>query len=209
MEVELKYSIADEQTADLIWDDEWLAGMAEAQTRSQERFYGAYYDTEDRLLIKNDIAFRVRKEGDIAVAALKWDGDSDGALHKREELNVTIGEEIPDEVDLKWFEESDIGERVIEIAGGRKLVKLMETDVSRRHMRVDTGSGIHEVSIDIGTLTADGRSSPIMEIEIEQFQGEEEDLLGIGKKLEEKYGLVPEHRSKFARGLALLGIEKQ
>ena len=83
----------------------------------------------------------------------------------------------------------------------------METDVSRRHMRVDTGNGIHEISIDIGRLTADGRSSPILEIEIEQFQGEEEDLLRTGAVLEEKYGLTPEHRSKFARGLTLLGIE--
>ena len=223
MEVELKYAIADEATADRIWEDEWLAGMAEPQTRSCERFHGAYYDTADRLLLQNKIAFRVRQEGHFIVAALKWDGDSEGALHKREELNVTIGsvpedpeggeagfgpEGLPEDVDLKCFEESDIGARVIALTEGKKLQKLMETDVSRRHMRVDTGSGIHEVSIDTGLLKAGGRSSPILEIEIEQFQGEEEDLLKTGKVLEEKYDLTPEHRSKFARGLTLLGIEK-
>lgn len=208
MEVELKYAIADEETADRIWNDDMLKKMAEEQTRCQERFCGAYYDTDDRLLTQNDIAFRVRKEGDIVVASLKWGGDNEGALHKREELNVTIGDEIPDEVDLECFKESDIGEKAIEIAGDRKLVKLMETDVSRRHMRVDTGSGIHEVSIDVGAITAAGRSSPILEIEIEEFAGSEEDLLALGRQLEEQYGLVPEHRSKFARGLTLLGIEK-
>lgn len=210
MEVELKYAIADEATADRIWDDEWLTAMAEPQTRSSDRFCGAYYDTPDRLLLQNNIAFRVRREGQFVVASLKWDGDSEGALHKREELNVTIGtaDEADGEVDLKCFSESDIGEKVISLTEGKKLQKLMETDVLRRHMRVDTGHGIHEVSIDTGQLTADGRSSPILEIEIEQFQGEEEDLLKTGKVLEEKYGLVPERRSKFARGLTLLGIEK-
>lgn len=214
MEVELKYAIADEAIADRIWEDEWLSAMAEPKTRSCDRFHGAYYDTADRLLLQNHIAFRVRQEGRFIVAALKWDGDNEGALHKREELNVTIGqmpdegpEDLPEDVGIKCFEESDIGEKVIALTEGKKLVKLMETDVSRRHMRVDTGNGIHEISIDIGRLTADGRSSPILEIEIEQFQGEEEDLLRTGAVLEEKYGLTPEHRSKFARGLTLLGIE--
>ncbi len=214
MEVELKYAIADEASADRIWDDEWLTAMAEPQTRSCDRFRGAYYDTADRLFLKNNIAFRVRQEGQIIVAALKWDGDSDGALHKREELNVTIGRMpdgeagMPEAVDLRCFEESDIGARVIELAEGKELQKLMETDVLRRHMRVDTGNGIHEISIDTGSLSAAGRSSPILEIEIEQFQGEEEDLIRTGKVLEEKYGLEPEHRSKFERGLTLLGIKE-
>ena len=117
MEVELKYAIADEAIADRIWEDEWLSAMAEPKTRSCERFHGAYYDTDDRLLLQNHIAFRVRQEGKFIVAALKWDGDNEGALHKREELNVTIGQ-MPDEGP------EDHAHRLPRGAGAREILPL-------------------------------------------------------------------------------------
>ncbi len=42
------------------------------------------------ILAKNDMAYRVRKEGCRWVAALKWNGHSEGALHTREEINVPV-----------------------------------------------------------------------------------------------------------------------
>ncbi len=204
MEVELKYSIPDESTARKIWDDEWLFSIEEPETRAQDRFSGAYYDTAGHKLLNNHIAFRVRMEGKLAVACLKWSGGNEGALHKREELNVTLGDRIPDEISLGCFGESGIGERAIELVGDEPLEIMMEVDVLRRHVRVDTGSGLHEVSIDSGAVRAAGRSSPILELEVELYQGDEEDLLETGRILAEKYGLEPEHRSKFVRGLELL-----
>ena len=38
--------------------------------------------------------------------------------------------------------------------------------------------------------------------------GDTEDLLDLGALISEKYGLSPENKSKFARGLELLGLEE-
>ena len=43
-----------------------------------------------------------------------------------------------------------------------------------------------------------------MEMEIELYSGDLEELKEYGQKIADKYGLVPEDRSKFARGYDLL-----
>ena len=48
-------------------------------------------------------------------------------------------------------------------------------------------------------------SSPICEVEIELFSGQQDDLLEVGQELVDKYQVVSEKRSKFYRGLVLLG----
>ena len=54
-----------------------------------------------------------------------------------------------------------------------------------------------------GILTGSGRECPILEVEIECKSGSEEAAARYARDLAAKYGLVPEHRSKFARALAL------
>lgn len=103
MEVELKYTIPDEKTAEWLWSDEELGAMAEEGSWSVDRFRGLYYDTEDHMLTKNDIAFRIRSEGDRTVATLKWHGSAEGALHKREELNITVEGDVPGKQILLFF----------------------------------------------------------------------------------------------------------
>ena len=84
MEVELKYAVPDERTLDAIWHDERLLSMMEEETRSVEEFDGIYYDTADHRLLGSDIAYRIRKEGRMRVACLKWSGNTEGALHVRQ-----------------------------------------------------------------------------------------------------------------------------
>ena len=102
------------------------------------------------------------------------------------------------------FGESEIGKKVIKLTEGRDLCPMMKVDVLRKSVRVDTGDSLVELSIDRGKIAAGSSTAPVSEVEIELFQGTEEDLLEMGKWLSEKYGLEPESRSKFARGLALI-----
>ena len=44
----------------------------------------------------------------------------------------------------------------------------------------------------------------ILEAELELFSGETEELEQLGAKMCEKYGLVKEERSKYARGIELI-----
>ncbi len=205
MEIELKYNIKDKETADRIWEDAYLSGMEEKESRETLYMKASYFDTEDSVLQKNDIAFRVRMEGEKIVATIKWNGKSEGALHTREEINVPVDDEAclisPD---LMVFKESSIGQEVIELVGDKPLRSTMEVGFLRRRFHIDTGSCIMEVSIDNGEIVTDNGSCPICEVEVEFFSGEQEELLKVGEKLAQRYELVPEKISKYARGLALI-----
>lgn len=205
MEIEMKYGIGDKEIAKSIWEDEYLLSMEEKDSRERVYMKASYFDTDDYILSKNDIAFRVRMEGSRIVASLKCNGTSVGGLHTREEINVPVKDEacfiMPDP---EIFKESDIGRGMIALVQGKPLHSLLETRFLRSRMRIDTGKSICEVAIDEGEIVTDFGSLPICEMEIELFSGDQEDVLRIGKALAEKYQLTAEDRSKYARGLKLL-----
>lgn len=207
MEIEMKYGIGDKETAASIWDDEYLLSVEEAETREKILMKAAYFDTEDFVLSKNDIALRVRMEGNRIVATLKWKGKNEGGLHIREEINVPVDDEacfiMPDP---QIFKESEIGQEVIALLGFKKLHSIMETNFVRSRFRIDNGGGIMEVSIDNGEIITDKGNSPISEVEIELFSGEQGALEAVTKTIANKYNLEPEEKSKYARGLELLGF---
>ena len=205
MEIEMKYGIEDKEIANSIWEDEYLVSIEEKDSREKVYMKASYFDTDDYILSKNDIAFRVRMEGSRIVASLKCNGASQDGLHTREEINVPVNDEAcfiaPDP---EIFKESDIGRDMIALVAGKPLHSLLETRFLRSRMRVDTGKSICEVAIDEGEIVTDFGNLPICELEIELFTGDQEDVLHMGRTLAEKYGLTMENRSKYARGLKLL-----
>ncbi|MEL7658841.1 MAG: CYTH domain-containing protein [Bacillota bacterium] len=205
MEIEMKYGIGDKEIAKSIWEDEYLLSIEEKDSREKVYMKASYFDTDDYILSKNDIAFRVRMEGSRIVASLKWNGASVDGLHTREEINVPVTDEtcfiMPNP---KIFIESDIGRDMIVLVQGKALHSLLETRFLRSRVRIDTGKSICELAIDEGEIVTDFGNLPICELEIELFSGDQEDVLRIGKYLAEKYQLTAENRSKYARGLKLL-----
>jgi inorganic triphosphatase YgiF len=206
MEIELKYSIGTVKIADAIWEDEEIRLMEEDGSRCQEELNAIYYDTDALDLLKHDIAFRIREEGTRVIATLKWNGKTVGALHTREELNVNLGEgKCTDQPDPTVFSQSEIGAELLELIGEKALHGFIEVHVSRRKVRVDTNQAIFEIALDSGSVVTKNGTCLISEAEIELYSGKEDELLSMGEHLAQKYGLLPETRSKFARGLALLG----
>jgi triphosphatase len=206
MEIELKYSIGTGEIADAIWEDEEIRLMEETGSRCCEELKAIYYDTSDLDLLKHDIAFRIREEGNRVIATLKWNGKTIGALHTREELNVNLGEgQCSDNPDPTIFSQSEIGAELLELIGEKPLLGFIEVHVSRRKLRVDTNQAIFEIALDSGSVVTKNGTCLISEAEIELYSGKEDELIAMGDHLAQKYGLVPETRSKFARGLALLG----
>ncbi|WP_027399579.1 CYTH domain-containing protein [Anaerovorax odorimutans] len=205
MEIEMKYGIGDKDIAENIWEDPELTAIVDEESREKIYMKAAYFDTDDNILSKHDIAFRVRMEGNRVVASLKWNGEADDGLHAREEINVPVNDEacfINPNPEI--FKESESGQAMLELIADKKLHSLLETRFIRSRFRIDTGSSLCEVAIDVGDIVTDFGSLPICELEIELFSGEQEDMIKIGNKLKEKYGLVCENRSKYARGLELL-----
>lgn len=205
MEIEMKYGISDKGCADKIWGDNYLKEIGEEASRETLHMKAAYFDTEDYTLLDHDIAFRVRLEGSRVVASLKWNGTSEGGLHTREEINVPLGsEDCLINPSPSIFCESVEGRDMMALVDNKPLHNLLEIRSLRRKIRVDTGKSICEVAIDTGEISTDYGDLPICELEIELFSGSKEDVSAIGNVLAEKYGLAPEDRSKYARGLALI-----
>lgn len=206
MEIELKYSIPDDETADKIWENRLFSDMEEEGSREELDLLAKYYDTADRALAKNRIAYRVRKEGDHFISTVKWQGKAEDGLHSRKELACPVPDEEPD---IGIFAESDIGEELAAVVDDKPLQILLETEVRRRRFRIDTGTAILEVSVDQGRVKTACGEDGISEVEIELFTGDTEELVRIGKKLQKLYGLRPEDTSKYIRGIRLLDVEEE
>ena len=201
MEIELKYRIPDADTAERIWENELFADMEEEDSREELDLLARYYDTDDLALAENRIAYRIRKEGEHSIATVKWQGRSEDGLHSREELSC----HVPDESEgLELFCESDIGDKLGEIIDGRDVGVIIETNIHRCRYRIDTGEAILEVSVDSGNVEAAGSSDEILEVEVELFTGETEELLRIGRKMQKQYDLIPEDTTKYAKGIELI-----
>ena len=93
MEIELKYLIEDKAVIDQIFADPYLSSIKDEKTEEKMEMHAVYFDTEDRRLYREGIAFRVRKEGTRIVGTLKWNGSSEDGMHKREEINVPVSDE--------------------------------------------------------------------------------------------------------------------
>lgn len=205
MEIELKYQIDNENTAKAIAEDSGLCAYKIDGTDQKLDMKAVYFDTEDGLLQKNFIAFRIRKEGARNIATLKWGGQQDGSCHMREELNINIGSgDFPKTPDLNMFSQSEIGEKIIEIVGEKSLLPLMDINITREKWQAEDDGTIVEFCFDTGEVLTSEGTDLIREMEIELITGSEDKLMVLGEKLSEKYDLKAEKRSKYERGLALL-----
>lgn len=201
MEIELKYRIPTEKIAEEIWKDKLFAGMEEKDSREEVCLDAKYFDTSNCTLAKEQIAYRIRREGERWVAALKCNGQSEGALHTRTEINVPVVDGNPDP---SVFHESEMGEKLLKLIGDEDIQCVLETKFNRKRLRIDTGSGIFEVSIDKGMIITRYGEEPIFEVEIELFSGDTEELLKLGENIQKKYNLETENLSKYARGINLI-----
>lgn len=205
MEIELKYTIDDEAVAEAIFQDPYIQMIKDKQTEEDIEMHAVYFDTEDRRLYREGIAFRVRKEGDILQATLKWNGSSEDGMHKREEINVPVDDEAKLYTpDVEIFEQSEMCDVLKEVVGARALMPMMDVNFIRHQVRIDTGKSISELSVDRGEVQCCGKRAPILEMEIELYSGEEDDMRSLGEDLAKKFGLRAENTSKFKRGLDLM-----
>ena len=175
--------------------------MEEEDSREEVCLDARYYDTCHCDLSKKQIAYRIPKEGERWVAALKCNGTNEGALHKRIEISVPVIDGTPDP---SVFSESEMGEELMEVLGDEKVECVLETRFHRKRFRIDTGTGIFELSVDKGVILTNYGEEPIFEVELELFSGETEELVELGEQLQEKYGLEVQELSKYARGIEII-----
>ncbi|MBR0131192.1 MAG: CYTH domain-containing protein [Firmicutes bacterium] len=205
MEIEMKYSIPTEEMAGTIWDELSMSEMADTGSAEKIVMKAVYFDTDDMDLAAHNVTVRVRAEGERSFATLKWGGKSELGLHEREEVNIPIsGEEFFIQPPADMFRESETGLDLVRIIGDKQLRNLLETRFLRRRIRIFYSGSLIELAIDTGKIITDNGERRICELELELYNGSTEAVRDLGERIAQAFGLEPENKSKFARGLELL-----
>lgn len=200
METEFKYILNDPSVFDTIVEE---AGNSKLGLDAVEviDMHAVYFDTEDFDFRNRGIAYRIRQEDDRCTATIKWDIDVSDGLHRREEFNLVVNDErFAEHPDIELFVSSDAYDVLKDAAGSKTLVPTISMDYQRRQFKVDTGKSISCISIDEGVIHhVDGHIVPVSELEIEWYYGDEDDFMALAERIQEKYGLKSEDRSKLQR----------
>ncbi len=216
MEIELKYSVPADEAEKILHDMSAKYG-SELKSIPME---AVYYDTEDKALRERRLTYRIRREGDDNVLTIKYGRGSDkgiSGLHKREEINVPVPADFIEKPGIDVLDDTPVYKEFDKAVGGqysddfgimlplKPLIPVMTMKFLRKELMVTLDSGGKAIlSYDEGNITAGNKNSAISELEIELFEGNEEELAGFGEKLAEKYAIEPLNKSKYARGLKLL-----
>ena len=200
METEFKYNLEDTSIFDSIVE---TAGAKNIRLEDVEviDMHAAYFDTEDFDFRKKGIAYRIRQEDDRCTATIKWDVNVKEGLHRREEFNLVVNDErFAQNPNIQLFISSDAYDVLLAAAGDKPLKPTISMDYTRRQFKVDTGKSISCISVDEGVIHhIDGHIIPISELEIEWYYGDEEDFMALAARVQEKYELKAEDRSKLQR----------
>lgn len=197
-EIELKLQVALPEE----WEEicGWIKRMDNLITVEKFDLAARYFDTADRSLRREKIAYRVRKENERWMATIKGNGSADGGLHCRSEWNVEVADGTPD---LSVFAATSIDKNVFNELNADSLQILVETVFQREAVTVKYEDSLIEIALDNGFVLGAGKRAPILEVELELKEGRKGDLLKLGAELSRKFSLVVEPKSKFLRGLLL------
>ncbi|HIF9333619.1 TPA: CYTH domain-containing protein [Photobacterium damselae] len=196
-EIELKFFVFPEFSTQL------LTKISEMKILQQSsRLLGnVYFDTPDQQLRQHDIGLRVRRFDDVFVQTLKTAGRVVAGLHQRPEYNVEITGQEPDlslHPQYAWPEGLDIA------ALQQQLCPLFSTDFERQQWLVAMADGSQiEVAFDQGQVSANGKSEPICEVELELKSGQTDALFTLARELCAQGGMRLGNLSKAARGYRL------
>ncbi|WP_455817483.1 CYTH domain-containing protein [Pseudomonas cerasi] len=196
IEIELKFIAAPEAAAKIAskltaWPHQYTAGQA---------LTNIYFETADNQLRRWDMGLRIRGLGDRYEMTLKTAGKTIGGLHQRPEFNVALDKP---ELDIQQLP-ADVWPAGTDVAALQpQLNALFSTHFVREKWVVTYLQSEIEVAYDCGDITADDRSEPLMEVELELKSGQRDDLLAFAAELATIDGLRLGSLSKAARGYAL------
>ncbi len=202
-EIELKYKIDYEKADGLSVE---IMDFLSLPSLTEKKMKAIYYDTLENDLLKNHIAFRIRKEGQETYATIKSKGTYDKGTFSRQEWNQNISHQ-------KNFEIKDVllnmecGENLKDIIKDKCLISRMTSDFTRRKTKIALSDSLIELAIDKGEIITVNGKENLCELELELLHGSQACLEAFGSALAQRFNLKPEPVSKYARGLRLLGLE--
>lgn len=204
-EVELKVLISRQDLRKLLNANFMKEAIVEG-SKAKHNLISSYYDTDDLYFKKNGIAYRVRDKGDGTFeATVKTGKKNQGGVTERIEINIPLDK---DEAVLEGFGALGLGYELTELAPDG-VTRLFTVDVERTTYDLEFEGSTFELAVDKGKITSEQTKNKekIDEMEIEIKEGSVKKLLKLAAMIAKTVPIFVEPRSKFARGLAILGID--
>jgi len=200
MEIEAKFAVPDKTTWLKLQTVDQIAGYALSAGKTKH-VHDMFVDTPDRSILASRHVCRRREIDGQILMTLKSGQTVEGAVHRREELEVTLDQERP----IGQWPPSEIRDRLLSIVGDVPLVPLFDQHQTRIIRWASLADRVvAEMSVDQVELSLKGREQSYFEVEFELKEvGTEDDLAVIAACLQNEWHLQPEQRSKFSRALAL------
>ncbi len=196
-ELEYKLSVADPQLLETILADEEIASLA--GTWAQTKMKTTYYDTVDHLLTTHHITLRRRFEGEKSIVCVKIPLKE---KHLRGEWQVEA--EMIDESAISELIELGAPKELLYFYACREILPVCGAEFLRRHVMLTFPDGSRaELAGDHGFLHGKTEKLVFTELELELYEGEQEQMCALVQHLCEKYGLQEEPKSKHARARLL------
>src|SRR5512136_1553460 len=126
MEIEAKFAVPDEATRLKLQAVEQIAGYALSPGMTKQ-VHDTFVDTPDRSILASRHVCRKREVDGQIVMTLKSGQTVEGAVHRREELEITLEHELP----IGQWPTSEIRDRLLGIAGDGMLVPLFDQHQTR------------------------------------------------------------------------------
>jgi len=201
MEIEAKFRVDDEQIFAALLHLTSLGPFRLVVAPHPEDQHNVYFDTADRRLRRAQYGLRVRSIGPRRIATLKGAAKVRDGMYERDEWETDVEGDDP-----RTWPAGEVRERVLALLGGAALAPTLTIRTRRRHIYAERGGErLAELSLDEGDIQAGSLEQHFRELEIELLEaGERADLDTLVGLLRERFALIPEDRSKLARGLALL-----
>ena len=200
MEIEAKFAVPDEATWLQLQSVEQIAGYALSPGKMKQ-VHDTFMDTPDRAILASRHVCRRREVDGQIVMTLKSGQTVEGAVHRREELEITLAREMP----IGQWPPSEIRDRLLAIIGDVPLMPLFDQHQTRFiRWASQADRVVAEMSVDKVELSINGKEQSYFEVEFElKDVGTEDDLAQMAACLIDDWRLQPEPRSKFSRALAL------
>ncbi len=200
MEVEAKYTVADEETLERLALTPALAGY-EVEAGEARHDHDIFLDTGDRRVLSAGYYLRRRETDDGVKITLKQLVTDEGGVLRREELEAMVAADVP----LAEWPHGQLKKRVLELTGDAPLDPFLTLEQERVARRVFEGDReVAELSLDDVRVTVGDRENRWFEVEVElREEGRDDDLERLTAALAGEPGLAPESRAKFARALEL------
>ena len=202
MEIEAKFRVDDDQTFPQLLALDAIGAFKLVAEPDAEDQRNVYFDTADRRLRAGQYGLRVRDLGGRRIATLKGAATARDGMYERDEWETEIGD---DDNPAAW-PAGEARDRTMALLDGAEPLPILAIRTHRLHIiALRNGIRVAELSLDSGAIDAGGRADSFRELEIELLKtGARADLDELVALLRARFTLIPEDRSKLARGLALL-----